>query len=101
MTSIIFDTSALEKEKIEPEAELNIVAEQVNECISENTRKAQNQDKYEIRYTSLVNRFNTIKSILDEIKQDIIEKQSKSVEVEDFIKELEKQKLQITFDKKA
>ena len=99
MASIIFDTSVLEKEKIELEEELNIVAEQVNECISENARKAQNQDEYEIRYTSLVNRFNTTKSRLYEIKQTIIEKQSKGDEVEDFIKELEKQELQTTFDK--
>ena len=41
---MIFDTSALEKEKIELEEELNIVAEKVNGCISENARKLQNQD---------------------------------------------------------
>ena len=63
---MIFDTSALEKEKIELE-ELNIVAEQVNDCINENARKVQNQDEYEVRYTSLVNRFNATKVRLDEI----------------------------------
>lgn len=99
MAKIIFDTSVLEKEKIELEEELNIVAEQVNECINENARKVQNQDEYEIRYTSLVNRFNTTKVRLDEIKQTMIEKQSKRDEVEDFIKELEKQKLMTEFDK--
>ena len=90
MAKIIFDTSALEKEKIELEEELNMVAEQVNDCINENSRKVQNQDEYEIRYTSLVNRFNTTKSRLDEIKQTIIEKQSKGDEVEEFIRELKK-----------
>lgn len=99
MAKIIFDTSALEMEKIELEEELNIVAEQVNDCINENSRKVQNQDEYEIRYTSLVNRFNTTKSRLDEIKQTIIEKQSKGDEVEEFIRELEKQELQTEFDK--
>lgn len=59
MAKIIFDTSALEKEKIELEEELNIVTEQVNDCISENARTVQNQDDFEIRYTSLVNSFNT------------------------------------------
>lgn len=44
-----------------------------------------------MRYISLVNRFNTTKAKLDEIKQTIMEKQSKSDEVEAFIKELEKQ----------
>ncbi|KAA8973619.1 recombinase family protein [Streptococcus agalactiae] len=99
MTKIIFDTSAFEKEKIELEEELNIVAEQVNDCINENARKVQNQDEYEIRYTSLVNRFNATKVRLDEIKQIIIEKQSKRDEVEDFIQELEKQELMTEFDK--
>lgn len=99
MAKIIFDTSALEKEKIELEEELNIVAEQVNDCINENARKVQNQDEYEIRYMSLVNRFNATKVRLDEIKQTIIEKQSKRDEVEDFINELEKQELQTSFDK--
>ena len=95
---MIFDTSALEKEKIELE-ELNIVAEQVNDCINENARKVQNQDEYEVRYTSLVNRFNATKVRLDEIKQSIVEKQSKRDEGEDFINELEKQALMTEFDK--
>lgn len=95
---MIFDTSALEKEKIELE-ELNIVAEQVNDCINENARKVQNQDEYEVRYTSLVNRFNATKVRLDEIKQSIVEKQSKRDEGEDFINELEKQELMTEFDK--
>ncbi len=99
MAKIIFDTSGLEKEKIELEEELNIVAEQVNDCINENARKVQNQDEYEVRYTSLVNRFNATKGRLDEIKQTIIEKQSKRDEVEDFIQELEKHELQTSFDK--
>lgn len=99
MAKIIFDTTVLEKEKIELEEELNIVAEQVNDCINENARKVQNQDEYEIRYSSLVNRFNTTKVRLDEIKQTIIEKQSKRDVVEDFIKELEKQELMTEFDK--
>lgn len=57
------------------------------------------QDEYEIRYTNLVNRFNVTKVRVDEIKQTIIEKQSKRDEVEDFIQELEKQELMTEFDK--
>ena len=99
MAKVIFDTSVREKEKIELEEELNIVTEHVNDCINENVRKVQNQDEYEIRYTSLVNRFNATKVRLDEIKQIIIEKQSKRDEVENFIHEFEKQELQTSFDK--
>jgi len=45
------------------------------------------------------NRFNATKARLDDIKQTIIEKQSKCDEVEDFIQELEKQELISDFDK--
>ena len=71
----------------------------MNDCINENARKVQNQDEYEVRYTSLVNRFNATKVRLDEIKQSIVEKQSKRDEGEDFINELEKQELMTEFDK--
>lgn len=73
--------------------------EQVNDCINENAKKVQNQDDYEIRYSSLVNRFNATKVRLDEIKQTIIKKQSKRDEAQCFIKEIEKQELMIDFDK--
>lgn len=59
------------------EEELNIVAEQVNDCINENATKVR----------------------LDEIIQTIIEKQSKCDEAQDFIKELEKQELMTGFDR--
>ena len=68
-------------------------------CIRDSAKKVQNQDEYEVRYTSLVNRFNATKARLDEIKQTTIEKQSKCDEVEDFIQELEKQELMTEFDK--
>ena len=55
--------------------------------------------RMEERYSCLVNRFNTTKVRLDEIKQTIIEKQSRRDEVQDFIKELEKQEIMIEFDK--
>ena len=61
--------------------------------------KNQEQIIKKLRYTSLVNRFNAAKVRLDEIKQTIIEKQSKRDEVEDFIHELEKQELMTEFDK--
>lgn len=64
------------------------MAEQANGCINENARKVQNQYEYEIRCSSLVNKFNTPNVRLDEINQTIIEKQSKCDGAQDFIKEL-------------
>ncbi|EGF23595.1 hypothetical protein [Fannyhessea vaginae] len=69
MVKTIFDTSSLENEQLKLEEELNIVADKVNNCINENARKLQDQDEYEKKYTSLVNRFNSTKVRLDEIKQ--------------------------------
>lgn len=57
----------------------------MNDSINENDRKVQNHNEYENRYSSLLNRFNATKVRLDEIKQTIIEKQSKRGEVEEFI----------------
>ena len=50
------------------EEELNIVTDKVNNCINENARKLQDQDENEKKYTSLVNRFNTVESRLKEVK---------------------------------
>ena len=58
----------------------------------------QNQDEYEKKYTSLVNRFNTVESRLKEVKARIVEKQARRDEVEYFIEDLKKQDLLTAFD---
>ena len=75
MVKTVFDTSSLENEQLKLEEELNIVADKVNNCINENARKLQDQDEYEKKYTSLVNRFNTVESRLKEVKAIIVDKQ--------------------------
>ena len=75
------------------EEELNIVADKVNNCINENARKLQDQDEYEKKYASLVNRFNTVESRLKKVKAGIVEKQARRDEVEYFIEDLKKQDL--------
>ncbi len=98
MAKVIFDTSSLENEKTSLEDELNLVADKVNECISENARVVQNQEEYERTYSKLVERFNTTKARLDEISQEIIKKKCSHDEVMDFIENLEKQDLLKEFD---
>ena len=80
------------------EEELNIVADKVNNCINENARKLQDQDEYEKKYASLVNRFNTVESRLKKVKAGIVEKQARRDEVEYFIEDLKKQDLLTAFD---
>jgi|GEM_PF-3583241 len=83
MVKTVFDTSSLENEQVKLEEELNIVADKVNNCINENARKLQDQDEYEKKYASLVNR--------------IVEKQARRDEVEYFIDGLKKQDLLTAF----
>lgn len=98
MVKTVFDTSSLENEQVKLEEELNIVADKVNNCINENARKLQDQDEYEKKYASLVNRFNTVESRLKEVKASIVEKQARRDEVEYFIDGLKKQDLLTAFD---
>lgn len=58
----------------------------------------QNQDEYEKKYTSLVNRFNTVESRLKKVKAIIVEKQMRHDGVEYFIEDLKKQDLLTVFD---
>ena len=58
----------------------------------------QNQDEYEKKYTSLVNRFNTVESSLKEVKASIVDKQARCDEVEYFIEDLKKQDLLTVLD---
>ena len=98
MVKTVFDTSSLENEQVKLEEELNIVADKVNNCINENARKLQDQDEYEKKYASLVNRFNTVESRLKEVKACIVEKQARRDEVKYFIEDLKKQDLLTAFD---
>ncbi len=54
---------------------------------------------WEKKYTSLVNRFNTVESRLKEVKVTIVDKQARRDEVEYFIEDLKKQDLLTVFDK--
>ena len=53
---------------------------------------------WEKKYTSLVNRFNTVESRLKEVKATIVNKQARHDEVEYFIEDLKKQDLLTAFD---
>lgn len=98
MAKSIFDVTELESEKFLLEDELNLIADKVNECISKNAKVVQNQEEYEKAYSRLVEKFNTTKSRLDEISQEINKKKCSHYEVNDFINNLEKQDLLNEFD---
>jgi len=87
----VFDTSALLQERAGLQAEMNVVAEQIEKCIAENASVAQNQDDYQKRYDSLAKRFDRTKARLEEVEQMIAEKQAHKEMVEQFLSELAKQ----------
>lgn len=51
------DTTALESELSDLEAEINIAAELIEECIKENAHVALDQAEYQKRYDGLVSSF--------------------------------------------
>ena len=101
MMEVIFDTSTLKTEQERLETKLNEIALIVSECINENAKLVQNQDKYEAKYTQLVNRFNETQNELDKVKKEIIEKESRRDDILDFINQLEEQELLTEFDEQV
>lgn len=60
-------------------------------AISENSRVALNQSKYEERYSELTERYNTIKADYDKISEQIESKKAQRELFKGFIRALEKQ----------
>lgn len=87
----VFDTSSLAAERLELQDELNTVADMISLAIKENARVAQDQDAYQKRYDSLVNRFDRAKAKLEKVEHSIAEKQAHREMVEQFLAVLSKQ----------
>lgn len=92
----VFDTSKLEIQKEDFENELEKVAKQVQECIDQNARVAQNQAEYEQRYNELVEKYDSIKSKADRVTTVIANKQAKKAELELFVENLKTQDRAVT-----
>ncbi len=93
LMNILFDTGSLDKKQTHLENELNVVAGLIDNLITENARKVQNQDEYQKNYAELVLRFENTKTELDKTVKEITEKVAKKDLVSGFIKTLEKQDL--------
>ena len=87
----LYDTAVLETERTELQEELNVVAEMVQQCVSENAHKALDQTEYQKRYDGLVERFDRTKERLESVSHAIVEKQAQREKVEMFLSDLEKQ----------
>ena len=62
MMDMVCNKDELDKKLGDKVAELNIIAEQMQTAIAENSWMALDQNEYEKRYADLTERYNTIKS---------------------------------------
>ena len=82
------DTTALESELSDLEAEINIAAELIEECIKENAHVALDQAEYQKRYDGLVSRFDKAKTRHTEVTDLIAERIARKHQIETYLKEL-------------
>ena len=83
------DTTALESELSDLEAEINIAAELIEECIKENAHVALDQAEYQKRYDGLVARFDKAKARHAEVTDLIAERTARRHQIETYLKELQ------------
>ena len=91
MMKVVCNTEILEKELDHTIAELNIIAEQMQAAISQNSRIALDQDEYEQRYSQLTARYNSIKPRYDELSEQLERKKAQKKLFKGFIRMLQKQ----------
>lgn len=84
------DTSKLDKETAKLQGEYEVAAEILRKCVEENAYTAFDQEKYQERYTALVERCEAIQKWLLEINNKRLERSAKRESIEKFIRMLEK-----------
>ena len=92
----LFDTTEFVMKRNNLERELETVTEQVQKCIDQNARVAQNQAEYERQYNELVEKYDNIKAKVDELNVTIAGKKARKEELELFMKKLKKQDKAVT-----
>jgi site-specific DNA recombinase len=85
----VSDTSELETQLTEAETEMALLAEMVQEAVSENAHKAQDQNAYAEKYNGLVSRYDEQKKLHDELSDRIAAVKANDKQMEEFIQELQ------------
>lgn len=83
-----FDLSGLIAERHELQTELQVVSELTHQCINENARIALDQTDYQKRYNALTERFEKVKTRLDNVTEEIRDKEVRQATIEAFLNEL-------------
>ena len=89
MMELVCNTDALDKEVADCIVELNIISEQMQSAILENSRVALNQEEYEKRYAALTERYNATKEKYDKATEQIEAKKAQRELIKGFIRTLE------------
>ena len=84
-------TEELEEEKHRLEEEMNVVADMSQNAIAENARVAQDQNEYQKRYNSLMERYEKATNRYDEVVGLISAREAQSQRLSDFIRTLKEQ----------
>ena len=93
---MLSDSAELENSEKDLQAEIEVLIGMVQHCISENASTPQNQAQYQARYDSLVDKYETKKTELDELKNTISDRKARLEILKHFISTLKKQKNLIT-----
>lgn len=91
MMEMVCETDSLDRDLQDSITELNIISEQMQIAIAENSRVALDQDEYEKRYAELTARYEKSKAKYDDIAEQIESKKAKRELFKGFIRTLEKQ----------
>lgn len=91
MMEMVCSTETLDIELEDAITELNIISEQMEIAIAENSRVALDQAEYEKRYIQLTSRYEKAKAKYDDISEKIEQKKAKRELFKGFIRTLEKQ----------
>ena len=86
-----FSTEDLKNKKATLQNELEDVADLIQNIINENAHTALDQEEYQRRYDSLVERFDTTKANLELTTEQIKDKITRHKNLEIFLNELQKQ----------
>ena len=89
MMELVCNTDDLDKEVADCIVELNIISEQMQSAILENSRVALNQEEYEKRYAALTERYNATKEKYDKATEQIEAKKAQRELIKGFIRTLE------------
>jgi site-specific DNA recombinase len=85
MMALLFDTSEQEAERDKLLEEAQVVSDAVQQNIYENAHVALDQKAYQKKYDDLTARYETLKTRIEDLNDQISQTQSQKGSVEDFL----------------